>query len=82
MHIGKICANWVLHELGGLLATAERTWHENPVSEANLAAILSNLLKGRITGTTAKYLLSLIFNGDPRPASQIIEEQNLSLRTM
>ena len=82
MSVGKLCANWVLHELGGLLATSERTWHENPVSEANLAAIIINLVRGRITGTTAKYLLSLIFNGDLRPTSQIIEEQSLFLRTM
>ncbi|KAI9777801.1 MAG: hypothetical protein M1816_004413 [Peltula sp. TS41687] len=82
MHAGKMCANWVLHELGGLLATSERKWHENPVLAADLAAILIHLLKGQITGQTSKYLLCLIFRGDSRPPQQIIEEQDLFLRTL
>lgn len=80
--IGKTCANWVLHELGGLLASAEKAWDQNPVSVESLAAILINLLRAQITGKTAKYLLSRIFRGDGRPASEIIEEENLLLRTM
>ncbi|KAI9813689.1 MAG: hypothetical protein M1832_006117 [Thelocarpon impressellum] len=80
--IGRITGNWVLHELGGLVSTAEKTWDENPVSERALASILILLLRKDITGTTAKQLLSLKFHGDGRVVEQIVDEQNLRLRRM
>jgi aspartyl-tRNA(Asn)/glutamyl-tRNA(Gln) amidotransferase subunit B len=72
-----------LHELGGLLATSGTTWEENPVDETTLADILTFLLLKKITGTTAKTLLTLKFHGsDPRPVPQIISEDKLTLQPM
>lgn len=42
--------------------------------------ILSDLSENRITGTTAKRLLAMIFNGDSRDIKTIIYEENLALR--
>ena len=42
--------------------------------------ILSNLSETRITGTTAKRLLAMAFNGDRRDINAIIDEENLALR--
>ncbi|KAJ9665244.1 hypothetical protein H2201_004718 [Coniosporium apollinis] len=78
----KVAANWVLHELGGLLATAEQPWTANTVSSAALASILAHLLQRQITGRTAKQLLSTIFYGDTRSVQEIIAEENLLLRPM
>ncbi|KAI9822627.1 MAG: hypothetical protein M1827_000346 [Pycnora praestabilis] len=79
---GKTAANWTLHELGGLITSNGRVWDENPVSSVALAHILYHLTRRRITGRTAKQLLSLIFNGDARSVEAIIEEDNLLLRPM
>jgi aspartyl-tRNA(Asn)/glutamyl-tRNA(Gln) amidotransferase subunit B len=72
-----------LHELGGLLATSGTTWGENPVDETTLADILTFLSLKKITGTTAKTLLSLkLYGSDSRPVPQIISEDKLILQPM
>ncbi|KAI9829574.1 MAG: hypothetical protein M1819_006079 [Sarea resinae] len=81
-HIRKRAGNWVLHELGGLLTTADMTWSENPVSADALADILVHLVNNKITGRTAKLLLSKVFDGDVRSIADIVEEENLLLRPM
>ncbi|KAI9885908.1 MAG: hypothetical protein M1823_002281 [Watsoniomyces obsoletus] len=80
--VGRTVGNWVLHELGGLLATSEQAWSQNKVSASTLAEIVTLLLKGEITGGTAKSLLGLAVQGDVRSVMQIVEEQNLLLRPM
>ncbi|KAH0556081.1 hypothetical protein GP486_005981 [Trichoglossum hirsutum] len=81
--VGKMTGNWLLHELGGLLATSGTTWEENPVDETSLADILTFLSLRKITGTTAKTLLSLKFYGsDSRPIPQIISEDKLALQPL
>ncbi len=47
-----------------------------------MVEILSNLDKGRITGTTAKRLLATIFDGDTRAVNTIIKQDNLSLQLL
>lgn len=47
-----------------------------------MVEILSNLDKGRITGTSAKRLLATIFEGDTRAVNTIIKQDNLSLRRL
>lgn len=85
--IGRMVANWVLHELGGLLTTSSAPFTPDLVPSTQLAVILANLLRKQITGRTAKYLLSTIFNmssqpTQPRSVEQIINEENLLLRPM
>ena len=46
----KRSARRVLHELGGLLAGAERTWEQNLVPAATLADIVALLHERKITG--------------------------------
>ena len=43
-------------------------------------SILQNLDEGKITGSTAKRLLAMIFDGDKRDVNTIIEEDDLSLQ--
>lgn len=47
-----------------------------------MVEILSNLGKGRITGTTAKRLLATVFGGDSRAVNTIIEQENLQLQRL
>lgn len=47
-----------------------------------MAAIVSNLLEGRITGTTARNLLVKTFNGDLRDINTIIMEENLGFQSL
>lgn len=65
---GKIAANWILHELGALLSTAELsfstlntpTTRSNPTAAA-LAEILLHLQRSEITLPTAKALFARLF---------------------
>ena len=47
-----------------------------------MVEILSNLDRGLITGTSAKRLLSTVFNGDERSIDVIIDEENLKLKPL
>ncbi|KAL1957936.1 hypothetical protein VTO42DRAFT_5328 [Malbranchea cinnamomea] len=79
---GKMVGNWVLHELGGLFSKSEFAWDPERVPVASLAEIVHLLSQKKITGTTAKSLLAMIFEGDTRSVQQIVEEDNLLLRPM
>ncbi|KAL9611608.1 MAG: hypothetical protein Q9167_003766 [Letrouitia subvulpina] len=78
--LGVIVANWVIHELGGLLTKAEMPFAPRTVPANSLASIIQNLLAGRVTGKTAKQLLAMVFGGDTRDVSTIIREDNLGLQ--
>lgn len=47
-----------------------------------MVSILQNLDEGKITGSIAKKLLAMIFDGDKRDVNTIIEEDDLSLQHM
>jgi aspartyl-tRNA(Asn)/glutamyl-tRNA(Gln) amidotransferase subunit B len=95
--VGKVCGNWVLHELGGL-GRAEtnqlnevnmfRMDHEGNciVPAEQMATIIHYLLTKLITGKTAKILLSTVLNneiaGISKPVRDIIEEGNMWFRPM
>jgi aspartyl-tRNA(Asn)/glutamyl-tRNA(Gln) amidotransferase subunit B len=75
--IGRLAANWVLHELGALLSTEERVWATNPVPPLAIVQIIRQLIRERITGNSAKLVLKMIFNGDDRSVREIIEQEKL-----
>ena len=72
----------VLHELGGLFSVAQEEFNDSRVQPRELASIIEHLQCKRITGKTAKELLSLAFGGDIRPVTQIIADQNLAIQTL
>ncbi|TKX23755.1 glutamyl-tRNA(Gln) amidotransferase subunit B [Elsinoe australis] len=82
--VGKTVANWTLHEIGGLLTTANMSWSDLLVASDDLAAIVSNLLLRQITGRSAKQLLQTIFEdrSSGKTVENLIEEGNLRLRPM
>ena len=47
-----------------------------------MVSILQNLAEGKITGSTAKKILALVFNGDERDVNTIIEQDDLSLQRL
>ena len=80
--LGRIAGNWVLHEVGALLTKADVAWNPQRIPATTLAAIIYHLQQGRITGPTAKQVLSMIFHGDQRPIPQLLQEENLLLRPL
>lgn len=74
---GQLTANWVMHELGSLVTTNEKSWKEDYVPPGKLAWILANLASKRITGSSAKQVLKLVFDGDGREVNAIIREDGL-----
>jgi aspartyl-tRNA(Asn)/glutamyl-tRNA(Gln) amidotransferase subunit B len=80
--LGRLAANWVLHELGGLLTKADLPWETQRVPCDMLAQIIDQLLRQRVTGSTAKQVLAMVFDGDHRAIPQLLEEENLVLRPL
>ena len=72
----------MLHELGRLLNLANVPFSKDLVPSKSMAGILYSLDKGLITGTTAKRLLGMVFDGDRRPVEAIIEEENLGFHAL
>jgi aspartyl-tRNA(Asn)/glutamyl-tRNA(Gln) amidotransferase subunit B len=65
---GKLAANWVINELFGRLNKEGRDITGSPVSAAQLAAIVSLIGEGTISGKIAKDLFEIVWQegGDPR----------------
>jgi aspartyl-tRNA(Asn)/glutamyl-tRNA(Gln) amidotransferase subunit B len=65
---GKFAANWVINELFGRLNKEGRDITGSPVSAAQLAAIVSLIGDGTISGKIAKDLFEIVWSegGDPR----------------
>ncbi|GAB1211706.1 hypothetical protein ATERTT37_000830 [Aspergillus terreus] len=80
--LARAAANWVLHELGGLLTKADLPWDAQRVPAASLAQLVDQVQRKRITGPTAKQVLAMVFDGDPRSIPQLLEEENLLLRPL
>ncbi|KAL9636522.1 MAG: hypothetical protein Q9204_002227 [Flavoplaca sp. TL-2023a] len=74
-----IIANWVLHEMGGLLSSSETAFSADRVPSKDLAFIILMLAMEQITGRTAKQLLAKKFYGDARDIESIIKEEDLGL---
>jgi aspartyl-tRNA(Asn)/glutamyl-tRNA(Gln) amidotransferase subunit B len=81
-NLGRSVANWVLQELGSLLATAERPWGEKKVSSSDMAQLIHLLLVGKITSSTAKQVLKMAFYGDSRGIETIVREDNLEFQPL
>ena len=79
---GQLAANWVMHELGSLLTSTETTWRYDQVPPAKLAWILAKLLSKGITGSSAKKILKLIFDGDEREVNAIIRDDGFLYRPL
>jgi aspartyl-tRNA(Asn)/glutamyl-tRNA(Gln) amidotransferase subunit B len=91
---GRVCGNWVLHELGGLVS--ETSEEEDAlridiggrciIPADQLAQIINHLEAKLITGKTAKSLLSRVFdnetNGAHKSVLRMIETDNLLIRPM
>ena len=80
--LGKVAGNWVLHEVGALLTTSEMAWAENKVSSGALADIIDDLVHNKITSTTAKQVLKMVFGGDKRTVMRIVNEDGLVFRPL
>ena len=90
--IGKMTANWVLHELGGLLTTTNTDWTNLAIEPTELADILVNINQKQITSRVAKQLLATLHDlpaeiasadAQKRPTiEKLIEDGNLRLRPL
>ncbi|KLJ09133.1 glutamyl-tRNA(Gln) amidotransferase subunit B, mitochondrial [Blastomyces silverae] len=79
---GKVVGNWVLHELGGLLTKSSLHWDSGRVPAHSLAEIINLLTRKKITGSSAKSLLAMVFDGDKRSIAQIVEDENLHFQSL
>ena len=72
----------VLHELGGLLNYASIPFSEDLVPPKTMSDLLCNLRRGSITGSTAKKLLTMVFDGDTRSIEAIISDEHLTYQSL
>lgn len=80
--VGVQVGNWVLHELGALLSTTETQWTPNLIPPQSMADLVSLQLKGQLTGTSAKQLLRILFDGDRRTVAEVVKHKNLLFTPM
>ncbi|KAH0256195.1 hypothetical protein KCU91_g17065, partial [Aureobasidium melanogenum] len=81
--VGKLVANWVLHEIGGLLASDGREWSDLTITTEELASLLANLLSKQITARVGKQILQQLYEEDADDRISVdarIDEGNLRLR--
>lgn len=73
---GKLAANWVINELFGRLNKEGHGIADSPVSAAQLAAIVSLIGEGTISGKIAKDLFEIVWTegGDPR---ELVESRGM-----
>jgi aspartyl-tRNA(Asn)/glutamyl-tRNA(Gln) amidotransferase subunit B len=87
--VGRLCGNWVLHEMGGLthdLASEENPLNMTPegsclIPAQQLAQLVHYLSTDKITGRTAKKVLSELYasalQGNEETAHGVIEKEGL-----
>jgi aspartyl-tRNA(Asn)/glutamyl-tRNA(Gln) amidotransferase subunit B len=85
--VSRTAANWVLHELGGLLGPASTWTAEMSVSPEELASILTHLLTKQINARAGKQLVSILFSDASSPSARptvrdLIEQNNFILRPL
>jgi len=67
-------------ELGALFKNEE--WSATKVPADQLASIVAHILRRQVTGSTAKRLLLMKFEGDDRSVGQIVTDEDLFLRPL
>lgn len=75
--IGRLCGNWILHELGGQISTSsqlsvEETDAASLIPADQMASLLYYLVQKKITGKTAKSLLSTMLDSRQRGCTEDI----------
>ena len=80
--LGRIVGNWVIHELGALLGRADTPWEACPVTEGQLSSLLFLLQGGKITNSSAKQVLAMIFQGEPRSIEAIVKEEDMLVQDL
>lgn len=72
----KLCANWVMGDLLGMLNKNNREITESPIGSALLAGMLRRITDNTISGKIAKQVFEAMWNGEG-DADSIIEKQGL-----
>lgn len=78
--LSKMIANWVIHELGGLLTASAYSFLPTLIPAASFAILLVRLHKDEITGTSAKRLLGIIFDDNDKHVDTIIETEGMTIQ--
>ena len=73
----KTASNWVMVELLGLLNKDGREITDSPIPPAELAALLSMLNRGKISGKIAKTVFEKMYQTG-KPAALIVQEEGLT----
>ncbi|OZJ06773.1 hypothetical protein BZG36_00420 [Bifiguratus adelaidae] len=74
----KVVANWITHDLFGILSVRSIPLQRNPVSPTQLGS-LCNVVGEKVSGKVAKSLLQRMVDGDSRTADEIIQSDGLAL---
>jgi aspartyl-tRNA(Asn)/glutamyl-tRNA(Gln) amidotransferase subunit B len=72
----KLCANWVMGDLLGMLNKSNKEISESPIGSALLAGMLRRISDNTISGKIAKQVFEAMWNGEG-DADVIIEKQGL-----
>ncbi|MBX3615867.1 Asp-tRNA(Asn)/Glu-tRNA(Gln) amidotransferase subunit GatB [Nitrosomonas sp.] len=74
----KLCANWIMGEINGQLNKDGIEINDCPISSAQLAALLTRISDGTISGKTAKTVFESMWNGElDKDADAVIAAKGL-----
>ena len=72
----KLAANWIIVELTGYLNKQNLSITESPISEKQIASLISRIEDGSISGKIAKEVFEYMTKGEGSP-DEIIKNKNL-----
>ena len=80
--ISKLNVRRIIHELGGLLSNSATPFSRDLVPAKAMASLLRHLHEKVVTGNSAKFILSEIFNGSDQDVESIIDETSLRIQNL
>ncbi|XP_069044428.1 glutamyl-tRNA(Gln) amidotransferase subunit B, mitochondrial [Lepisosteus oculatus] len=75
----KKVVGWIIKDLLALLKQHSLNVSQSPISPSSLAELLNLLEAGKISSSVAKLVFQELWRGTGRSASQIVQEQDLSM---
>lgn len=74
---GKIISNWMQSELFALLNKEGKSISSSPIKAGELGELIDLIKDGTISGKIAKEVFKIMYEGDEKSASKIVEKQGL-----
>jgi aspartyl-tRNA(Asn)/glutamyl-tRNA(Gln) amidotransferase subunit B len=77
IYYGQYAANWILNDVSAALNRKSLSFHENPISAAQLAILICHIRNKVISNNAAKQVFDALWNGEGTDVDALIEAKDL-----